>query len=156
MALNRWSPMREFDRLFGDFFSSPIFEYRDEPRSWYLPLDIVDRGNAFEVKAAVPGFKPEEVEVTVHNGVLSIKAERKQESERKEGNYLRRELSYGNYSRSVQLPSGIKEGDIKAGFENGMLVVDIPKLPAPQPVKIPVSSTSQSTEKKLVGIDSEK
>lgn len=82
--MSRWRPMREFDRLFSDFLGTPLAEYRDEPGSWYLPLDIVDRRDAFEVKAPVPGFKPEEVEVTVHNGMLNIKAEQKQESETKE------------------------------------------------------------------------
>lgn len=153
MALSRWSPVREFDRLFSDFFGSPIVEYSGEPRSWYLPLDIVDTGDAYEVKAAVPGFNPEDVEVTVTNGVLHIEAQRKQESETKGGTYLRRELRYGSYERSVQLPTGINEGDIKASFENGMLTVEIPKTPAPQPKKIPVNAKS---EPKLVGVKSEK
>ena len=75
MALSRWSPMREFDRLFSDIFGPPLVEYRDEPRSWSLPLAIDDRGDAYEVRAPVPGFKPDEVVVTVHNGMLNLKAE---------------------------------------------------------------------------------
>lgn len=153
MALSRWSPTRDFDRLFSDFFGTPLVEYRDPQRSWALPLDIVDRGDAFEIKAPVPGFKPEEVEVTVHNGMLNITAEHRQESETNEGNYLRREVSYGNYGRSVQLPGGIKDQEIKASFDNGMLMIEIPKVPAPQPTKIPVSSKS---EKQPVGVGTDK
>jgi len=64
MTLSRWSPMREFDRLFVDFFGTPLVDDSREPRTWYLPLDVVDRGNAYEVKAALPGFKAEDVELT--------------------------------------------------------------------------------------------
>ena len=152
MTLSRWSPMREFDRLFVDFFGTPV-EYAREPRTWPLALDIADLGNAYQVKAALPGFKPEEVEVTVADGVLDIKAQRKQETESKDGGYLRRELTYRDYERRVQLPGDVREADIKAGFENGMLSIEIPKVPAPQPVKIPVVGTP---EKQLVGANSEK
>src|SRR5256885_16977294 len=104
MTLSRWSPMREFDRLFVDFFGTPV-DYAREPRTWPLALDIADLGNAYQVKAALPGFKPEEVEVTVADGVLDIKAQRKQETESKDGGYLRRELTYGDYERR-----GVKSG----------------------------------------------
>jgi len=144
--------MREFDRLFVDFFGTPLVDDSREPRTWYLPLDVVDRGNAYEVKAALPGFKPEDVELTFADGVLAIKAQRKQESESKDGSYLRRELTYGDYERRVQLPGDVKEADIKATFDNGMLTIEIPKVPAPQPVKIPVAKS----EKQLVGANSEK
>jgi HSP20 family protein len=140
--------MREFDRLFVDFFGTPLVDDSREPRTWYLPLDVVDRGNAYEVKAALPGFKPEDVELTFADGVLAIKAQRKQESESKDGSYLRRELTYGDYERRVQLPGDVKEADIKATFDNGMLTIEIPKVPAPQAVKIPIAASS---EKQLVG-----
>ena len=91
--------------------------------------------------------------MTVADGVLDIKAQRKQETESKEGGYLRRELTYGDYERRVQLPGDVKEADIKAAFENGMLTIEIPKVPAPQPVKIPVVGKS---EKQLVGTNSDK
>lgn len=161
MAMSRWSPMGELaslhsamDKLFSDFFGAPLTETGGfDRRTWYLPLDVVDRGGAYEVKAAVPGFKPEEVEVTFSDGVLNVTAQHKEQSESKEGNYLRRELSYGNYARSVQLPGDIKESDIKASFEAGMLTIEIPKVPAPKPVKIPISGTSQ---KELVGTSTRK
>ena len=153
MTLSRWSPMREFDRLFVDFFGTPLVDDSREPRTWYLPLDVVDRGNAYEVKAALPGFKAEDVELTFADGVLAIKAQHKQGSESKDGSYLRRELTYGDYERRVQLPGAVKEADIKAAFDNGMLTIEIPKVPAPQPVKIPVTASSK---KQLVGANSEK
>jgi HSP20 family protein len=138
--------MREFDELFSDFFAAPAA--RSEQRTWYLPLDVVDTGGAYQVKAPVPGFKPEDIEVTFADKVLSIKAQRKTESEKKEGNYLRREMTYGNFARSIQLPGDVNPKEIKADFENGVLSIDIPKMTAPQPTKIPVTGKSQ---KELVG-----
>lgn len=151
MALSRWSPMREFDELFSDFFASPLI--RSEQRTWYLPLDVVDAGSDYQVKAAVPGFKPEDIEVTFQDKVLSIKAQRKAESEKREGNYLRREMTYGNFARSIQLPGDVNVKDIKAAFENGILTIDIPKMQAPQATKIPVTGKS---EPELVSTKSEK
>src|SRR5256885_16306268 len=114
MTLSRWSPMREFDRLFVDFFGTPV-EYAREPRTWPLALDIADLGNAYQVKAALPGFKPEEVEVTVADGVLDIKAQRKQETESKDGGHLRRELTYRDYQRRGEAAGGGREGGGQAG-----------------------------------------
>lgn len=163
MALNRWSPMGELaglhtamDRLFSDFFGTPLQEIGEAPsRTWYLPVDVVDQGSAYLIKAAVPGFTPEEVEITFSDGVLSISAQHKQEWTSKDdsGNYLRRELAVGSYARSVQLPGDVKSDEIKASFDNGILTVDVPKVPAPKPIKIQVTGKSQ---KQLAGAGSQK
>ena len=161
MALSRWSPMGELaglhtamDRLFSDFIGGPLLEGGESnSRTWYLPIDVVDQGQAYEVKAAVPGFSPEEVELTYSDGMLNISAQHKQESSSKQGSYLRRELSYGSFARSVQLPGDVKEDQIKASFENGILVIEIPKVPAAQPRKIAIGGKSQ---KQLVGVGSQR
>ena len=165
MALNRWSPMGELtslhnamDRLFGDFFGTPLVTSGEQAMTptWYLPLDIVDQGNAYQIKAAVPGFSPDEVDVTYHDGLLNISAQHRQESTSKNegGTYLRRELAIGNFSRSVQLPGEVRQDGIKASFDNGVLTIDVPKIPAAQPVKIQV--TGKSSQKQMVGSGSQK
>jgi HSP20 family protein len=161
MTLSRWSPMGELaglhsamDRLFSDFFATPLLDVGEtSSRTWYLPIDVVDHGDAYQVKAAGPGFAPEEVEITYSDGMLNIAAEHKQESTSKRGSYLRRELTYGNYARSVQLPGDIKENEIKAAFDNGVLTIEVPKVAAAQPRKIPISGKSL---KQLVGVGSER
>jgi HSP20 family protein len=161
MALSRLSPMGELaglhnamDRLFSDFFGSPLWDSSEAAtRTWYLPVDVVDQGGAYQIKAAVPGFSPEEVEVTFAEGMLNISAQHKQETTSKGENYLRRELSLGNYTRTVMLPGEIKEKEIKASFDNGILTVEVPKLPAAQPIKIQVTGKSQ---KQLVGAGSQR
>lgn len=161
MAMNRWSPMGELaglhtamDRLFSDFFGTPLPESSEAPsRTWYLPVDIVDQGNGYQIKAAVPGFAPEDVEVTYSDGVLNISAQHKQELPSKHGSYLRRELSFGSYARSVQLPGDVTASEIKASFDNGILTVEVPKVPAAKPIKIQVTGKSQ---KQFVGAGSQK
>lgn len=163
MALNRWSPMGELaslhsamDRLFSDFFGTPLSGGGEVATpTWYLPLDIVDHEDAYEIRTAVPGFTPEEVEVTYSDGVLNISAQHGKDSTTKNdsGTYLRRELAFGNYARSVQLPGEVKQDEIKASFDSGILTVTIPKVPRAQPVKIQITGKSQ---KQLVGTGSQK
>ena len=150
MAITRWSPVGELaslhtamDRLFSDFFGGSAVEPESNGSSsaWYLPLDIVDTEGAYQVRAAVPGFTPEDVEVTFNDGVLSISAQHREGKTDKAGTYLRRELRLGNYARSVQLPGGVRPQDIKASFDSGMLTVEIPKAARPQPVKIQIGKS---------------
>lgn len=153
MAINRWSPVGELaslhtamDRLFGDFFGESSMEgeqHAVQPATWYLPLDIVDAGSSYEVKAAVPGFKPEDVEVTFHDGMLNIVARHAQETGSQHGKYLRRELRIGNFARSVQLPAEIRPEGIKADFDSGILTVEIPKAAVAKPIKIAVTGKSE-------------
>lgn len=162
MAINRWSPVGELaslhtamDRVFGDFFGGTALESdQDGTRStWYLPLDIVDAGSSYQVKAAVPGFKPEDVEVTFHDGMLNIVARNREETSTQQGKYLRRELRVGNFARSVQLPAEIRPEEIKASFDSGILTVEIPKAAVAKPIKIQVTGQS---EKKPVAANAQK
>lgn len=165
MAMNRWSPFGELaslhtamDRLFGDFFGTPLLTggYEVSTPTWYLPMDIVDEGSAYQIKASVPGFAPEEVEVTYSDGMLNIAAKHTEASKSQDGTgtYLRRELTFGNYSRSVQLPGEVKQEEIKANFDNGILTIEVPKVLAAQPVKIQIEGKSSQTQ--LVGAGSQK
>src|SRR5438270_10897252 len=126
MALSRWSPMGELaglhtamDRLFSDFFGGPLLESGETgSRTWYLPIDVVDQGQSYEVKAAVPGFWPAEVELTYSDGMLDISAQRKQASSSQQASYLRRELTYGSCARSVPLPGDVSDERIKASVDH--------------------------------------
>lgn len=162
MAINRWTPVGELaslhtamDRLFGDFFGGAALDSDQNAAqsTWYLPLDIVDAGSSYQVKAAVPGFKPEDVDVTFHDGMLNIVARHRDESSTQQGKYLRRELRFGNFARSVQLPAEIRPEEIKAAFEAGILMVEIPKAAVAKPIKIQVSGQA---EKQPVGTNSKR
>ncbi|KAJ3504176.1 hypothetical protein NMY22_g438 [Coprinellus aureogranulatus] len=88
----------------------------------------------------LPGLKKEDVNIDVHNGRLTVSAESKVSSEREESGYAVRERRYGKISRTLQLPQGLKEDEIKASMENGVLTVTFPKsAPEQAPKKISIS-----------------
>jgi HSP20 family protein len=120
-----------------------------------LPLDIQETKDGYVIKAPIAGFKPEEVEVTFSDGVLSIKATHKEEKSQKEGNYVRRELMYGNYQRQIAMPPDVQGDSIKASFDNGVLQVEVPRKAKPQPKRIEVRSShkegAKENDKQLVG-----
>jgi len=149
----RWSPSTELanlhgamDRLFEDFFGpSPARGdggLREVAPTYRLPLDVREVEGGYQIQASVPGFKPDEVDVTLSDGLLRIQAQHTEEKRQEEGGYLRREVAYGNYQRTIQLPGDIKAESISASFENGILTVTVPKVPRPEPTKIQVTASS--------------
>lgn len=150
----RWSPSGELarvqsamDRLYDDFFGG-VTNDGDGNRLqalpiYSLPIDVREVDSGYEIEAQVPGFKPEEVEITYSEGVLRIQAQHSQGTQRESGGWLRREVAYGNFQRSIQLPGDVKEEDISAQFENGILIVTVPKVPRAQPKRIEVTPASQ-------------
>ncbi|TME20657.1 MAG: Hsp20/alpha crystallin family protein [Chloroflexi bacterium] len=152
----RWSPGTELanlhgamDRLFEDFFGPAQTgdgSQRQTMPTYLLPLDVKEVGDGYEIQAAVPGFKPEEVEITFSDGVLRIQAEHSMQSSQQQGGYLRKEVAYGNYQRNIQLPGDVRENDIAASFEDGILSVHVPKVPRPEPKRIQIAGRSQKKE----------
>lgn len=134
---------REIDRLFDDAFGRA-----DSGRTGWSPAANVhedDRSLTFEFE--LPGFRPDQVEVTADNGVLTVRGERQEE--RKEGDERRYHLlerTSGSFSRSFQLPQGLDENQIEATFEHGVLTVRVPKAALPQPRKIEIRSGAQSAD----------
>jgi HSP20 family protein len=94
--------------------------------SWMRTEEFVD-GDALVVRAELPGIDPDkDVELTITDGVLHIRAERRQKSEQKTKEAYRSEFHYGSFERSVALPVGTKEEDVKASYKNGILEVRVP------------------------------
>lgn len=136
MALLRRHPSRELvslhdaiDRMFADSFMRPMWPGlgSDAREVGHVPLDIVEEEGRVIVKASVPGVKPEELDVQLRDGVLSISGELKEEKERKEENYHLREHRYGRFERMVTLPWAVLSDQAEAVFENGMLTLTLPK-----------------------------
>lgn len=157
MALIRWNPASELlnlhaemDRLFNEVFQGlglpSLTTGAGDGQgvgSAFLPVDIERTDNALVIHASVPGFKPEEVNVTVENGVLTIDAQHTQEQESKDRNWIRRERFSGRLYRQVALGEGVDEGAATATFANGVLTVTVPLVAKPEPKRIPVQ-TAQS------------
>lgn len=127
-------PFDAFDRLFEDWarlmpFRRPWLSGRDLMGEDAIRVDEIREGNDLVVRAELPGVDPDkDVEVTVADGVLHIRAERRAEEQKDQGGYRRRELRYGSFSRSLPLPTGVKESDITATYRNGILELRIPGL----------------------------
>ena len=116
-------------------------------------VDVFEKEDKFVVKAELPGMKEEDVDVSVIGDTLSIKGEKKTETEIKDENYYRCERSYGSFYRSIPIPSNVDANKIEASFEDGVLEVALPKSAEVKPKRIAVSAkkkTTESTKKKVV------
>jgi HSP20 family protein len=128
---------REIDRLFEDTFGG------DSRRSGWAPaVDIREDNKEIALEVELPGIKPSNVEVVAENGVLTIRGEKESGStEGSEGRYHVVERSYGSFTRSFQLPTGVDEQRIEADFADGLLTVRIPKAALAQPRKIEIRNS---------------
>ncbi len=105
---------------------------------WAPRVNIAETEKAFEIKAEIPEVNKEDVKVTVHNGVLTIQGERKQEKEEKGKKFHRVERLYGNFTRSFTLPDNVDETKISALFKDGILNLQIQKTEETKPKSIEV------------------
>jgi HSP20 family protein len=128
------------DRLFEDSFVHPWRLSGDSDR-WALPLDMYQTDNDVVVKATLPGFKPEEVDISITGDTLSIKAEHKEEQEVRDEDYFYRERRYGTFSRSVPIPVQVKSDKAEAVFEDGILTLTLPKAEEVKPKQIKVKAS---------------
>jgi HSP20 family protein len=135
-SLTRWDPSADFaamrnvmDRLFEQPLARLPFRSSEDLGMSSLSLDVVETGDTFVIKAAVPGVDPSDVEISVDDDVLSIRGEYNQKEEETEENYLRREIRYGSFHRQLRLPPTVEAEKAEAKFENGMLKLTLPKKP---------------------------
>lgn len=127
-------------RLFNEFFNDPFFAAVVRPTAEIdegtLAVDISEDEKTVIVRASLPGFNKEDIDVEIHDGVLSIKAERSEETEQKGETFYRRERRYGAVSRRVALPSVVIEGETIADLKDGVLTLRIPKSQKAMPKKV--------------------
>ena len=126
-----------------------------------LPLDISTSADALVVEAALPGVRPEDVEITVEDGTLNIRGTSATERSEEDRGYLVQEIRRGEFSRSVTLPSGLEADRAEATFENGVLTLRIPKAEQVKPRQIRINASSNdhggsTTEAGAQGADTAK
>jgi HSP20 family protein len=142
------------DRLFEDSFVRPGHL---PGRSWGfgsesgLPLDITRQPDTLRIEAALPGIRPEDVEITVENGTLTISAQSGEERTEKndQGEVLVQEIRRGSVSRSIALPSGLEPDKANATFEHGVLRLEIPVAETVKPRQIRISPTTNGQNQPL-------
>jgi len=146
-ALTKWNPFREMEDLQNRLFSlwSPLASRQSNGGQesmtlceWSPAVDIVEDKQEYLIKAELPEVKKEDIHVTVENGVLTIRGERKFEKEVKDQRYHRVERAYGSFVRNFSLPDDADAGKVRADFKDGLLTVHLSKSESAKPKQIEV------------------
>lgn len=155
MAIMRWDPFgevlklqRDMDRIFSRM-GAPEGRTTAAVSGWMPRINVKQAGDDLAVHVELAGIKPEDVEIEVTDGVLTIKGERKSEAEKEGEGWLVRESSFGAFERSMVLPEGVDPASIKADFHDGMLEVHIPKAleaARPKTTKISIGAGQSTSE----------
>ncbi|HVL51567.1 MAG TPA: Hsp20/alpha crystallin family protein [Actinomycetota bacterium] len=128
---NPWSALtdleRQMDQLMRGVFRGAAQESRQESKPWTPAVDVFTRDSDLVIRAEIPGVDPaKDIDITVADGVLRIRGQRRSEQRDEGANYFRMETSYGAFERSIPLPDGVNVDDIKAAHKNGVLEVVVP------------------------------
>jgi HSP20 family protein len=131
MALVRWSPIRdvfglrdEMSRMLEENFGR---SFTPEAQVWQAPLDVEEDALGYVVRAELPGMKLEDIKISLVQNQLVLRAEKRREIEKKETTYHRVERAYGQFERTLTLPSAVRSDKIEAMYRDGVLEVSIPK-----------------------------
>jgi HSP20 family protein len=128
-----------FGDVFSGFFRAPL-TYRSARKARIPAVDVAETNTAYQVKAELPGIRKEDLDVTVDDGVLTIKAEYNDNQEKTEnGQLIRQERSRGKFVRSLRLGANVDEETITAEYRDGVLHITLPKAKEVQPRKVEVS-----------------
>ena len=141
MVMKRWDPfhdLRRIDNLFGRVWrGAPSRRYtEDGVESWNIPVDVLQEGDDI----AVRGVKPDDLHVTIEDGVLTIAGESQESTEKQDGNFLMRERRTGGYHRALRLPNTVDTENVESNYENGILTIRLPKLETKKARRIEVKA----------------
>ncbi len=150
MELQIWDPyrdMRQMEQAMNRMWRG-MGTWPGETEQWNIPIDVVQKPEEIVVKASLPGVKPEEIEITVEDNVLTLKAESVKESESQESGYLIRERSAGTFYRALRLPDSVDTDKITPVYEHGVLTIALPKAEEKKKkqIKVHVQDTRQAIE----------
>ena len=144
-SMIRWEPFRELatlrdrmDRLFDQYSRGWGADEGLETSLWNPPVDVYETHESIVIKADLPEVAPNEVDIAVEGNTLTVRGERKRESEINEKDYHRVERSYGTFARSFTLPATIDADKIEANFSQGVLKINLPKREESKPKQIKV------------------
>jgi HSP20 family protein len=128
----------EMDRLWDTFlFGRPKTSGLAE-EEWQPAMDVSETESELVVNVEIPGMDPEDIDVSLSEGTLLIKGEKKPEAEEKEADYHLIERNYGTFIRSIPLPAGVQRDKISASYKNGILTIVLPKSEGAQKKEIKV------------------
>lgn len=141
MQIIRREPVREIDslgRLFNSFFDTPTGTAGAPFRRFTPPVDLVETEDHYVLTADLPGLTERDVEIELEDNVLTIKGERKTETEDRKAGFYRLERASGAFARTLRLPEGVDGAAITATFDRGVLEVKVPKPEQRKPQKVAI------------------
>jgi HSP20 family protein len=148
MNLVKWDPFAELEdvskslnRIFGRFPARPADREALAMADWAPTVDISETDSAYMIKGEIPGVNKEDVKVTIEDGMITMRGQRKLEKEEKDKKFHRIERSYGSFMRSFRVPDDVDENAVKAEFKDGMINVTLPKSGKSKARSINVSIT---------------
>src|SRR5213592_5260735 len=119
----------QINRVFDDFWGESWLAPRESFAGFWPQVDVTETDKEVKVCAEIPGVDAKDIDVSVENGTLTIKGEKKYEQEEKEKGQYRMERSYGSFERAIELPAEVDESKAKAEFKKGVLRLTLPKRP---------------------------
>jgi len=140
----RWSPFEQLFSLRDEInrlMENPLTDGRGTEfcNGWIPAVDVLEDKNSVIVRAELPGLKKEDINISLHEGVLSITGERKPKEDNAQSQVYRSERFYGRFHRTVSLPKPVAADKVKAGYKDGLLTVTLPKTEEAKPRQIEVS-----------------
>jgi len=118
---------REMDKVWDTFLEGDVWKESKEDSVWLPSVDVSETKNDLVVKAELPGMDPKDIDITLSDGHLMIKGQKRHEKEEKDEDYHSVERSYGSFVRAVHLPKEVKHDKISASYKNGVLKIVLPK-----------------------------
>jgi HSP20 family protein len=134
-----WGMGNQMDRAFDRMAEA---RWDDVPAvgDWAPSLDISETKDSLVAKIEVPGMEQKDIQISLHENLLTIKGEKRHERDGKEERYLRVERAYGLFLRSIRLPVAVDPNKVTAAFKNGLLTVTLPKTSAAKGTMIPIKA----------------
>jgi HSP20 family protein len=153
MSMDRWDPFREMltlreamDRLFQQSVAG-TGQLLSSVRGELVPIDVIEHDDSYEVRASLPGVKPEDLEIVVQGERLTVRGQVKSVEERRDENWLMREQRTGTLQRSITLPSPVHSDKAEARLEHGILNLRLPKAQEARPRRIAIGTQGGGTER---------
>jgi HSP20 family protein len=141
MVLQRFDPLRDLrnmeeavNRLWRGYGVNA-----QPAEDWNIAIDVVQKPDEIVVNASLPGVKPEDIDVTIEDNVLTLKAARQAEHKEEDSRYLIQERSYGSYYRALRLPDTVDLNKVKSAYDHGVLSITLPRAEEKKPKQIKVN-----------------
>jgi HSP20 family protein len=132
-----WTP-RHVDRFFNDFWNDSFGNWQEDSTVWSPRVDVKETKEAYEVLADLPGLDKKDINISLHDNVLTVKGERKSEEKSEDENRYYAERTYGSFARSFRLPNLVEQKDIRAEYKDGVLKVVLKKSEEALPREIEI------------------